>query len=100
MIQGKIPSGSGSISGNFTNNEASDLALLLRAGALAAPIEIVEERTVGPSMGQENIDKGVQAVIVGFVLVLVFMAIYYRVFGLVANLALAAKGLAGVAAGS
>jgi preprotein translocase subunit SecD len=76
------------ITGLDSTSEARDLALLLRAGALAAPIEIIEERTVGPSLGQENIDKGFQSVIIGFVLVLAFMAIYYRVFGLVANLAL------------
>ncbi len=69
--------------------EARNLALLLRAGALAAPVDIVEERTVGPSLGQDNIDKGLVSVVVGFVLVLVFMAVYYKVFGLVANLALA-----------
>jgi preprotein translocase subunit SecD len=69
--------------------EAHELALLLRAGALAAPINIVEERTVGPSMGKENIDQGFQSVVIGFVLVLLYMAIYYKVFGLVANLALA-----------
>lgn len=68
--------------------EAQDLALLLRAGALAAPMYIVEERTVGASLGQENIDAGVRAVILGLVLVLVFMALYFRVFGLVADLAL------------
>jgi len=68
--------------------EASQLALMLRAGALAAPVRIIEERTVGPSLGQENIDQGFKAVIIGFMVVLVFMAIYYRVFGLVANLAL------------
>ena len=56
------------------------MALLLRAGALAAPIEIVEERTVGPSLGQENIDKGMRSIILGFLLVIVFMAIYYRLF--------------------
>jgi preprotein translocase subunit SecD len=61
---------------------------LLRAGALAAPIEIVEERTVGPSLGQENIEQGFRSVVIGFILVLIFMAVYYRVFGLVANLAL------------
>jgi preprotein translocase subunit SecD len=76
------------ITGLDSTNEARDLALLLRAGALAAPIEIVEERTVGPSLGQDNIDQGKMSVIIGFVLVLVFMAIYYKVFGLVANLAL------------
>ncbi len=68
--------------------EARDLALLLRAGALAAPIFKVEERTVGPSLGQDNIDKGIMAFVIGFALVAVFMAAYYRVFGLVANLAL------------
>jgi preprotein translocase subunit SecD len=71
--------------------EARDLALLLRAGSLAAPIYKVEERTIGPSLGQDNIDKGMLAVVIGFVLVVVFMAIYYRVFGLVANLALLAN---------
>ena len=76
------------ITGLGNTEEARDLALLLRAGALAAPIEIVEERTVGPSLGQENIEQGFRSVIIGFVLVLVFMATYYRVFGLVANLAL------------
>ncbi len=70
------------------NVEARDLALLLRAGALAAPIYKVEERTVGPSLGQDNIDKGIMAFVIGFSLVAVFMAAYYRVFGLVANLAL------------
>lgn len=69
--------------------EARNLALLLRAGALAAPVEIVEERTVGPSLGQDNIDQGLLSVVVGFVLVLAFMTFYYKVFGLVANVALA-----------
>ncbi|MEX0914353.1 MAG: protein translocase subunit SecD, partial [Wenzhouxiangellaceae bacterium] len=68
--------------------EASQLALLLRAGALAAPVEIIEERTVGPSLGADNIEQGFNSVIIGFCLVLVVMAIYYRVFGLVANVAL------------
>ncbi|MCU7827593.1 MAG: protein translocase subunit SecD [Candidatus Thiodiazotropha sp. (ex Myrtea sp. 'scaly one' KF741663)] len=72
-----------------STEEAHDLALLLRAGALAAPIEIVEERTIGPSLGQENIDQGFQSVMIGLALVMVFMAVYYRVFGLVADLALA-----------
>ncbi len=71
--------------------EAHELALLLRAGALAAPINIVEERTVGPSLGKENIEQGFKSVVIGFVLVLAFMALYYKVFGLVANLALAAN---------
>jgi preprotein translocase subunit SecD len=76
------------ITGLDSPREARDLALLLRAGALAVPIEIVEERTVGPSMGQDSIDQGFRSVIAGFCLVLVFMAIYYRVFGLIANAAL------------
>ena len=76
------------IEGLESVTEARDLALLLRAGALAAPVNIVEERTVGPSLGQENILQGLQSVIVGFVLVLLFMILYYRVFGIVANLAL------------
>lgn len=71
--------------------EARDLALLLRAGSLAAPIFKVEERTIGPSLGQENIEHGMQAVAIGFVLVVLFMALYYRVFGLVADLALLAN---------
>jgi len=79
------------ITGLDSTTEARDLALLLRAGALAAPIEIVEERTVGPSLGQDNIDQGFQSVMLGFVFVLVFMVIWYRVFGAVANLALAAN---------
>ena len=77
------------ITGLDSTREARDLALLLRAGALRAPMVIVEERTVGPSLGQENIDRGFLSVIVGFIAVLVFMAAYYKVFGLVANLALA-----------
>ncbi|OAI23257.1 MULTISPECIES: protein translocase subunit SecD [Methylomonas] len=68
--------------------EARTLALLLRAGALAAPVEIVEERTVGPSLGQENIDQGMNSIVAGFLLVVVFMVIYYRAFGLIANFAL------------
>ncbi len=76
------------ITGLDSTEEARNLALLLRAGALAAPIEIVEERTVGPSLGQANIDQGFRSVVIGFVLVLALMAVYYKRFGLVANLAL------------
>jgi len=76
------------ITGLDSTREARNLALLLRAGALAAPMEIVEERTVGPSLGRENVEQGRRSVIVGFVLVLVFMAVYYRAFGLIADLAL------------
>ncbi|MBH0019233.1 protein translocase subunit SecD [Pseudoalteromonas sp. SWXJ133] len=71
--------------------EAHNLSLLLRAGALVAPIQIVEERTVGPSLGQENIEAGMTAVALGFAFVLVFMLVYYKGFGMVANLALAAN---------
>jgi len=71
-----------------STKEAHNLALLLRSGALAAPIEIIEERTIGPSLGQDNIDQGFQSVLIGLALVLVFMAVYYKVFGLVANVAL------------
>lgn len=76
------------ITGLDSTREARDLALLLRAGALAAPIDIVEERTIGPSLGQDNIDQGKLSVIIGFVLVLAFMVIWYRGFGLMANVAL------------
>ncbi len=71
-----------------SSNEAHDLALLLRSGALAAPIQIVEERTIGPSLGQDNIDQGFMSVMMGLAMVLLFMALYYRVFGLVANVVL------------
>ena len=77
------------IEGLDSVTEARDLALMLRAGSLAAPVDIIEERTVGPSLGQANISQGFLSVVVGFALVLVFMAFYYRVFGLVANIALA-----------
>ena len=72
----------------LTSEEARDLALLLRAGSLSAPIEIIEERTIGPSLGQDNIEQGVNSIILGLVLVLVFMALYYRAFGLIADTAL------------
>ncbi len=71
-----------------SSDEARNLALLLRAGALAAPIEIVEERTIGPSLGKDNIDQGFESVVIGFLLVVVFMAWYYKVFGLVADVVL------------
>ncbi len=76
------------ITGLDSPQEARNLALLLRAGALAAPVEIVEERTVGPSLGQENIRQGFNSVVVGFLLVLTFMLVYYKVFGIAANIAL------------
>ncbi len=77
------------ITGLDNTEGARTLALLLRAGALSAPVDIIEERTVGPSLGQDSIDMGFKSVVIGFVLVLIFMAVYYKVFGLVANLALA-----------
>jgi len=76
------------ITGIASSREARNLALLLRAGSLSAPIEIIEERTIGPSLGADNIQKGLMSVLVGFALVLVFMGWRYRVFGLVANIAL------------
>jgi len=76
------------ITGLESTEESRKLALLLRAGALAAPIDIVEERTVGPSLGQDNINKGFESVIIGFIVVLLFMVVWYRLFGLVANIAL------------
>ncbi len=76
------------ITGQFTPSEAHELALILRSGSLIAPIYIVEERTVGPSLGKQNIELGKQSILVGFIAVLVFMLIYYRMFGLVANIAL------------
>ena len=79
------------ITGSGSPAEAHNLALLLRAGALIAPITIVEERTVGPTLGAENVELGFQAILMGFGLVFIFMAIYYRAFGLVANAALLAN---------
>jgi len=79
------------ITTGLSSREARDLALLLRAGALAAPMEIIEERTVGPSLGRDNIEQGFQSVVMGFILVMVFMVLYYRLFGLVADMALAAN---------
>ncbi|HET7844351.1 MAG TPA: protein translocase subunit SecD [Xanthomonadales bacterium] len=76
-----------------STQEASELALLLRAGSLAAPVDIVEERTIGPSQGKDNIQRGMKATVVGFALVLLFMGIYYRVFGIIADIALIANTL-------
>ena len=76
------------ITGVGTPAEASELALLLRAGALAAPMKFVEERTVGPSLGKENIELGMKSILIGFALVVLFMAVYYRVFGIAANVSL------------
>jgi len=89
VIREPIIGGSGQISGNFTVEAATDLAILLRAGALPAPLTIVEERTVGPGLGQDSIEKGKLASYVGSVLVVVFMLVTYGLFGIFANLAVA-----------
>jgi len=87
-VREPIVGGSGQISGNFTFQSATDLALLLRSGALPAPLSIIEERTVGPDLGQDSIDAGILSLIIGFVLVVLFMTYKYRIFGIIANLAL------------
>ncbi|HYA14036.1 MAG TPA: protein translocase subunit SecD, partial [Syntrophales bacterium] len=88
VIQERIAGGEAQITGSFTMDEAKDLAIVLRAGALPAPVNILEERTVGPSLGQDSIDKGIWSAILGGILVGVFMIIYYRLSGIVANIAL------------
>jgi len=88
QIREPITAGTGTISGGFTFQDATDLALLLRSGALPAPINIVEERTVGPDLGKDSIDAGIFSLIVGFVLVILFMLIKYKIFGLISNVAL------------
>ena len=88
VIRDAITGGQGTISGNFTFQSATDLSLLLRSGALPAPLSVVEERTVGPDLGQDSIDAGVFSLIIGFVLVIIFMIIKYRLFGLIANISL------------
>ena len=89
VIRSEIGGGRVQISGRMTTQEANDVALLLRAGSLAAPMEIIEERTIGPSLGAENIAKGFDSVIWGFVAIVVFMCGYYLLFGLFSSLALA-----------
>ena len=88
IIRDAIVSGSGQISGNFTFQSATDLALLLRSGALPAPLNIIEERTVGPDLGQDSINAGVLALLIGFLLVIIFMFFKYKIFGLIANITL------------
>ena len=88
VIRDTIASGSGQISGGFTFQSATDLALLLRSGALPAPLNIIEERTVGPDLGQDSINAGMIALVIGFILVIIFIFIKYRIFGLITNLAL------------
>jgi preprotein translocase subunit SecD len=88
VIKDRIPGGSASITGDFTMEEARDLAIVLRAGALPAPVEIIEERTVGPSLGTDSIKTGVISMLVGGLIVILFMLIYYKLSGLIANIAL------------
>ena len=89
VIRSEIGGGRVQISGRMTTSEANDTALLLRAGSLAAPMEIIEERTIGPSLGAENIAKGFNSVIWGFLVIVAFMCVYYAVFGLFSSVALA-----------
>ena len=88
VIRDAIVSGSGQISGGFTFQSATDLALLLRSGALPAPLNIIEERSVGPDLGEDSIKAGVISLIIGFLLVIFFMIYKYKIFGLIANFAL------------
>jgi len=89
VIRTEIGGGRVQISGAMTTAEASDTALLLRAGSLAAPMEIIEERTIGPSLGKENIERGFNSVMWGFLVIVVFMCIYYLLFGVISSIALA-----------
>ena len=88
VIQERISGGRAQITGTFTTQEANDLAIVLRAGALPAPLKIVQDLTVGPSLGQDSIDKGVRATLIAGILVVVFMVVYYRLSGLIADFAL------------
>ena len=88
VIKGEIGGGRVQITGMTNAQEATDIALLLRAGSLAAPMEIIEERTVGPSMGKENISRGVQSTIWGFIAIIIMMALYYMVFGVISVITL------------
>ena len=87
-ISEPIVGGSGQITGDFTFQTATDLALLLRSGALPAPMNIIEERTVGPGLGQDSINAGILSLIIGFILVVIFMIVKYKIFGLIANITL------------
>ncbi|WP_028883984.1 protein translocase subunit SecD [Taylorella asinigenitalis] len=89
VIRDEIPNGQVQISGNMTPTEAADIALLLRAGSLAAPMSIIEERTIGPSLGEENIRKGFRSTWVGFLIIAVFMIMYYRLIGVFSTIGLA-----------
>ncbi len=88
VIREEIPGGRAQIEGAFTLEEANDLAIVLRAGSLPAPIKILEERSVGPSLGKDSIDKGIRSILIGAVAVVLFVLIYYKLSGIVANIAL------------
>ncbi len=88
VIKSRIPDGHAIIEGNFTMEDASGLAIVLRAGALPAPVSIIENRTIGPSLGQDSIKAGLKASLIGLLIVLIFMFIYYKLSGIVANIAL------------
>jgi preprotein translocase subunit SecD len=90
-IRSKITGGNAIIEGSFTMEDARDLAIVLRAGALPAPVNIIEERTVGPSLGQDSINKGLFSMYIGGIFVVIFMVIYYKRSGLIADLALIAN---------
>ena len=87
-IQERIPSGVGRITGRYSQEEAKDLAIVLKAGALPAPVKIIENRTVGPSLGRDSIKRGIKSIIIGGIFIILFMCIYYALSGMVANLAL------------
>lgn len=87
VIREKIEGGRAQVSGSFTPEEAHDLAIILRAGALPAPVSILEERTVGPTLGQDSVDQGLASILIGGALVLLFMGVYYKGFGWLANVA-------------
>lgn len=88
LVHGEIPGGRSSISGNFTYNEANDLAIVLKSGKLPAPARIIQEAVVGPSLGQESIDAGMMSFILAFVLVMIYMIVFYNTAGIIVNLAL------------
>ena len=88
VIRDTIATGSGQITGGFTFQSATDLALLLRSGALPAPLNIIEERTVGPDLGQDSINAGMIALLIGFILVILFIFVKYKIFGIITNIAL------------
>lgn len=88
VIQDKIAGGKAQITGRYTTDEARDLAIVLRAGALPAPVRVIEERTVGPSLGKDSIQKGFKSMLIGGIIVIIFMAIYYGLSGAIADLAL------------